>query len=222
VRGEAQHERYPLLVLSPDDPAAAVYLEEDRSGRFARSPLAASRTATLLWALYDRRLERRIEACRLALEAEGAGAAPDYAATGPAWPPRSRAELLAELADAWGESSLGMRALAEANGARFVHFLQPNQHVPGSKAMGPDEIAIAIDGGEKFAPIIAAGYPFLRERGAALAERGVRFHDLSLVFEHVEEPLYVDNIGHVGPRGNEILADAMAAAIRADLGSAMP
>jgi len=199
------------------------YLTERRAelgARFAGSLLSESRTATLLWALYDRRLERRVEAVRAELAESAAGAKLDYAAAGPPWPTADRVALYGDLADLWMRSSLEMRALAEAGGAQFFHFLQPNQHVPGTKPMEPDEIDIAIAGGERFAPIIATGYPFLRERGARLVERGVRFHDLTRVFEDTREPVYVDNIGHVGHRGNEIIADAIAAALRDDLGSA--
>lgn len=198
------------------------YRTEQRSVWAARCARVPSYTVTLLWSLYDRHLERTIEARRRALQASKLAETLDYAATGPPWPPHTPPQLFAELADVWMESSAAMRALAEAKGARFFHFLQPNQHVPGSKPMGPDELAIAIEGGEVFAPHVALGYPLLRERGAALVAKGVRFHDLTRVFAATEEPVYVDNIGHVGPRGNEIIADAIAAALREDLAGAAP
>jgi hypothetical protein len=201
------------------------YVTDRRStlaARFANSPLSVSRTATLLWALYDRQLERTVEARRRALAEGEAERHLDYATTGPAWPPQAPPQLFDDLAAFWMESSLAMHALAVGKGAHFFHFLQPNQHLPGSKPMTGDEIAVAITGGESFAPHIARGYPLLRERGAELVARGVRFHDLTLVFEATHEPVYVDNIGHVGPRGNEIIADAIAARIRDDLAAAEP
>ena len=187
--------------------------------RLLGSPLGGSHAVQLAWALTDRALEARLEQQRLALDAERATQGKDYAATGPPWELRGDASFQ-ELASLWFESSLEMRALAEARGALFFHFLQPNQHVPDSKPMGAAERAVAIDGGEAFAPFVERGYRALRQRGGELDARGLRFHDLTRVFADVDEPLYVDNIGHVGPRGNALLASAMAAQIRADLSTA--
>ena len=199
------------------------YRNEQRSSWstwFTNSRLAASNTATLLWALFDRHLERTVEARRQALKSPESSRELEYTASGPRWRVLGVPALVSELADFWMESSFAMRALAEQNGARFFHFLQPNQHVPGSKPMTPEEVAVAIDGGESFAPFVEAGYPALRARGQRLVERGVQFHDLTLVFADTHEPVYVDNIGHVGGLGNEMIADAIAAALRVDLAPA--
>jgi hypothetical protein len=177
----------------------------------------------LLWALYDRNLEATIEARRVALDTQASeGAELDYTATGPQWPHRDPDALAADLAAFWLESSLQMRALAESKGAQFFHFLQPNQHVAGSKPMDAAERAIAIEGGEPFAPHVERGYRQLRERGAELDSRGVHFHDLTQIFAETTEPIYVDNIGHLGGLGNEMMAAAMADAIAADLAETPP
>lgn len=185
---------------------------------FLGSPFAKSRFAELLWALWDQREERALEAVRQRVAAgEGAAASTDYAAKGPTHARVDPDAFAAELATFWMESAREMRALAEGRGGRFFHFLQPNQHVPGSKPIGADEAEIALRGGEAFAPHVVRGYAALRERGRVLAGEGAQFHDMTQVFAEVEEPLYVDNIGHIGKRGNELLADAIAAAIRSDL-----
>jgi hypothetical protein len=184
--------------------------------RLLATPLRSSRAAQLVWALHDRLLESALERERLALDREGAARGKDFAATGPAWRGDDDA-LVAELASFWFECSLEMRALAEARGALFFHFLQPNQHVPGSKAIDAAEHDVAIRGGEAFAPYVARGYERLRARGAELRTRGSRFHDLTQIYADVSEQIYVDNIGHVGSRGNELMAAAIAEAIRSDL-----
>ena len=74
----------------------------------------------------------------------------------------------------------------------------------------------------RFAPHVAIGYPRLRERGVELVARGVRFHDLTQIFADTHEPIYADNIGHVGARGNQMIADAIAAALRKDLATTAP
>lgn len=189
---------------------------EQWAQRVLGSPLRHSRFVQLVWSLYDRALEVQLEAQRVALDTERATKGKDFAATGPPWRGDEDA-LVRELASLWFESSLEMRALAEARGTLFFHFLQPNQHVPGSKPIDADEAAVAIRGGEAFAPYAERGYRLLRERGAELRVRGVRYHDLTQIYANVQEPIYVDNIGHVGARGNGLMAAAMAKAIAADL-----
>ncbi len=201
------------------------YLKERRAEWIARlleSPLRHSHSVELLWALYDRSLETTIEAKRVGLDTHRSDAQRDYTATGPQWPHGSEDALAADLAAFWFEASLQMRALTEAKAGRFFHFLQPNQHVPGSKPMGADEQAVAIRGGEAFAPHAMRGYRFLRERGAELAARGVHFHDLTQLFAETAEPIYIDNIGHLGRKGNEMMAAAMAARIATDLAGSAP
>jgi hypothetical protein len=201
------------------------YLKERRADGMARllaSPLRHSHGVELLWALYDRSLESTIETKRLALDTHKSDAQRDYTATGPQWPHGSDDALSADLAAFWFEASLQMRALAEAKGAHFFHFLQPNQHVPGSKPMGAAEQAVAIRGGEAFAPHATRGYQFLLERGAELAAQGVHFHDLTQLFAATTEPIYIDNIGHLGRKGNQMMAAAMAGQIAKDLARTAP
>ena len=201
------------------------YLKERRADGMAHllaSPLRYSQTVELLWALYDRNLETTIEAKRVELDTHKSDAQRDYTATGPQWPHGSDDALSADLAAFWFETSLQMRALTEAKGAHFFHFLQPNQHVPGSKPMDNAEQAVAIRGGEAFAPYATRGYRFLRERGAQLAAQGVHFHDLTQLFAETTEPIYIDNIGHLGGKGNEMMAAAMAAQIAKDLAGTAP
>jgi len=112
-----------------------------------------------------------------------------------------------------------MHALCEANGIRFFHFLQPNQYVAGSKPMEAGERMRAVNPANPYAHFASVGYPLLRGAGSELRSAGVNFHDLTLVFENVREPVYIDDCCHVGPRGDELIADAMAAAILGDLAS---
>ena len=185
----------------------------------AHSRLRYSPTAALVFSLYDRSVEEALAAGRAEL-AYGRSEQPlDYLATGPRY---DAAGLYADLVYAWAEGSISMNALAREDGFRFFHFLQPNQHVPRSKPMSPEEVAVAIRGGDVFAPHVEKGYPLLREKGEELRRRGVAFHDLTLLFADIREPLYVDNCCHVGKRGNELMADAIAAAIRDDLDRSPP
>ena len=57
---------------------------------------------------------------------------------------------------------------------------------------------------------IARGYPLLVRAGNELLEGGVDFHDLTMLFADVEEPIYADQFCHYNARGNDILARAVA------------
>ncbi len=196
----------------------ATYLRERRGrwGRWLERPvLRWSAAAGLLWTLADDRLERRLAVLERAFVEE----APDPGGWRIAPPPPSTAEpqaLAREQAMIWRESSLQMDRLARANGLRYVHFLQPNQYVRGSKPMGERERAIAVLRHSPFERWVARVYPHLAAGGAELRKEGVAFFDLTRVFADVASPVYTDNCCHFSPDGYRILGAAMAEAIAGD------
>jgi hypothetical protein len=182
------------------------------------SPLRRSRTVWLAWFALDRWLASELAERRMALQSEPVREQLDYVATGPRWFTPNEASLYRDLVSTWQESSFQMRALCEAYGVRFYHFLQPNQHLPGSKPMGRDERAVAVTPGHPYIRHVEEAYPLLREAGEDLRRRGVRFHDLTQIFSNVSEPVYRDDCCHLGVRGNELLARAIAGAMLQDAG----
>ncbi|MFN7971183.1 MAG: hypothetical protein U0166_02360 [Acidobacteriota bacterium] len=176
----------------------------------SRPPLSWSFTFGLIWRRWDGVLGRRIDALQLETLAHlDAGR-------------RSRPPtpgVLAEAVKIWANSSIQLHRLCEANGIRYYHFLQPNLNV-GGKPLAAEEIALIGDGSHPYRTHAIRGYPLLRAEGPRLLAAGVRFTDLTNVFEAVREPLYVDACCHLGPRGNELLADAIADAIVADVSGA--
>ena len=184
---------------------------------FSVFPLRVSTAANAVYLALDRRLERGQGATDAALVTVPAGAAP--AGKRPA---SDEDHVYEELAALWQRSSLQLARLVEAGGARYYHFLQPNQYVPGSKPMGAAERAVSIADGHRYRRAVELGYPRLRRAGAALAGEGVRFADLSGAFVDHPEPIYFDSCCHVNERGNAILAELMFDAIRRDSLPAAP
>ncbi|MGH9465191.1 MAG: hypothetical protein ACRD0X_06055, partial [Thermoanaerobaculia bacterium] len=139
-------------------------------------------------------------------------------------PPRPAAggtrAAVEELAAVWRQSSLQMSALARANGARYFHFLQPNQYVAGSKPMAEAERRIALAERSPSQRWVARVYPRLIAGVAELRAADVAAFDLTRIFAAVEEPLYTDNCCHFSDRGYRILGRAMADAIAAEWGEA--
>jgi hypothetical protein len=195
-----------------------VQLEQRRAAlaeAFSTWPWRHLNAANFLYAVVDRDLDRRVTETDNALLGEDEKGGASAVATGPRMSFASDAEMVTYLVDLWQRGSRLLDGVARLSGARYYHFLQPNQYVPGSKPIGPTEAAVASN--TQYRQIVAAGYPLLQRAGEALTVEGVRFVDLSRVFARHSEPLYVDSCCHVGARGNTIVADVMFETIRRDL-----
>jgi len=182
---------------------------------FSAWPWRLSNMANVIYLALDRRLEQR----QAATDRELLGAPADGSTipSGPRMTFASDREMYQHLAELWQRSSLQLARLAEANGIRYYHFLQPNQYLAGAKPMGAAERAQALVAGHPYQRAVESGYPLLQRAGRILEERGVRFTDLTAVFGGRPEPIYFDSCCHVNEHGNAILADQMFQAIRRDL-----
>jgi hypothetical protein len=131
---------------------------------------------------------------------------------GPEWATAkaSEGEVYRQLALHWSRSSRAMANLCAGAGMQYLHFLQPNQYLPGSKPMGAEERRQALDPASPYVGSVPAGYPQLRAYGEELAGEGVAFRDLSMLFSDIDEVLYSDTCCHLNARGNELLAKEVA------------
>jgi len=173
------------------------------------SPLFPSFGYRLLWAARDRAIARDLGTSNLELRA--AQAPQDVVALGPRRFPEEQST--AELALIWRLASEQLAHLAAANGFEYLHALQPNQYVAGSKPFSPEEVAQYLDPSHIYGRYAAAGYEALQAEVPSLVESGVRFADLTLVFADVEETVYADDCCHFNERGYELIARALARAL---------
>ena len=120
------------------------------------------------------------------------------------------------IVDIWQRSSLSMRAISEQTGAQYLHFVQPNQYVEGSKPMGAREAKIARDERLHWSRGVATGYPLLAERFERMRAEGVDLRDLTLLFADTEDVIFIDNCCHLNQRGLEMVAREIASAIDPD------
>lgn len=123
------------------------------------------------------------------------------------------------IADLWERSSLAMSALAREEGVLYLHLLQPNQYLKGSKRLTAEERQVAYDPGHPWSRAVGRGYPHLRRRAAHLSRAGVRFHDLTGVFRESRETLYQDTCCHFNARGGQILGAEVARLIDESIAS---
>jgi hypothetical protein len=183
--------------------------------RLSNSVWRYSVIANLIWAYRNKRYERKIlgnEEYFIHYRAELSRTL-FYVATGPEYHYQDSDTLHRDLARVWSKSSLQMNYVSQSIGAKYFHFLQPNQYVPGSKPMGDEETAVARLDDHPYRRSVEQGYPKLQAEGEWLLDNGVAFYDLTLIFKDHNEPLYRDACCHVTARGYEIvnarIADAM-------------
>jgi hypothetical protein len=123
------------------------------------------------------------------------------------------APMAGQLADLWARSSRLMHDLCKSKGMLYLHFLQPNQYLPESKPLTPEEMATAFDPDHPYRPGVIEGYPLLKAAGQTLHQEGVAFTDLTMLFADCHETVYSDRCCHFNQRGNEIVAAAIAAEV---------
>jgi hypothetical protein len=184
--------------------------------QFSRPLWRYSPLANVVWVLLDRRLAHRAAQAIDAFHA-AAPPGPSYAVTGPRRQFATSQERHEFLVKTWADSSVVMDRICKGYGMHYFHFLQPNQYVPGTKPILDAERKIAIYEGQTYRRGVEHGYPMLINAGETLRKKGVAFHDLTRIFAGHPEPLYIDNCCHYNQAGYEIMAEAIARAIRSDL-----
>lgn len=190
--------------------------QEEWARRFRSSRLYLSPTLSLVWQYRDRALARRIFELSGALQAAGRDSS-SYVSHGPAYEDRGEAALYADLVACWERSSVQMRDVAVGSGARYYHYLQPNQYDPGSKVLSAEERRIAVTPGHPYAKSVPQGYPLLRAGGGRLKAAGIAFTDLTQVFSSVPESIYVDDCCHVNGEGYALIAGIIYADLARDI-----
>lgn len=221
---QGAHPLFPMnwsmVSLDVPDPelrrhlGALEYLKGERQRKaadFAASFGRASPLARLWWKRQDQRLEAQIGQHAWALQQFDAEA-PPFFVRGPERDHVPTEELLPRLVSVWQEGSRHLNAICAARDIVYLHVLQPNQYDPDSKPLSALERETAYDAEGPYRPVIEAGYPMLREAGAALRDEGILFVDLSDVFAETTATLYKDNCCHFNAEGNRLVAGAIGRA----------
>ena len=202
-------EAYRLLELRA--------LRQEAARAMLDSPLRLSPTRNLLWKIRDSYLSHKLIALSGALFDKERHQGRSFTTAGPPQLYRGDKEMFRYLAELWGNSSRQLDFLCRANHIAYVHLLQPNQYVPDSKKLGPEEQSIAISDEHCYGFAVRQGYPDLLREGANLRAEGVDFHDLTKLFAAFANPIYVDTCCHYNQKGNDLLAEAVAEAMLAHL-----
>jgi len=198
------------------------YLSQKRKEYAAivqKSSLRYSHTALFLWRALDQNLENKVARRMDRLISLKPDWEEESTIRGPAETYETEDEMIRELADIWFRSSLLLDAVSRSQRMTYVHILQPNQYVPGSKVIRTEEQEVAMEGAPHIKKWIQAGYPVLRDRGAQLHDRGIHFYDFTMIFENISESLYRDNCCHLNKKGSLLLAEQLADVVAAEYGN---
>lgn len=135
-----------------------------------------------------------------------------YAVTGPTFD-YSQQDSVERVVQIWSNSSKQMHDLAAGNGALYLHILQPNQYISGSKPLSPEERSNAIVDDQYRVATIQNGYELLREQVKTLRSHSVHALDATSVYHNHPETLYIDDCCHVNALGYALFADFVSQAI---------
>lgn len=134
----------------------------------------------------------------------------DAAVSGPEFD-KSSAAVIDTSIRAWTAGSRMIRAVCDADGILYFHFLQPTLHDPEGKVMTAHEKEVG-SAPESYLTGVHMGYPLLRKAGGELKSGGENYYDLTGIFKGNANEIYIDNC-HFGEEGNKIMARAIAVAI---------
>jgi hypothetical protein len=104
-----------------------------------------------------------------------------------------------------------MRDMLAAQGAQYLHVLQPNQYFT-QRVFSDEEARVARSEGQPFRTAVEAGYPVLARSAAALVDKE-EFLDATTAFDGERNAVYNDDCCHYTDRGYEILAETIAARV---------
>lgn len=172
---------------------------------FAWSPLR-----NLIWKLQDVRVQMQLNELAQQLIAHERRSGRGFAVDGPAEDDLSDDAADAQVVALWQRSSRQLHHLCQGNGIQYLHCLQPNQYLAGSKPLSDYEKKEYFDPEQCSARAVNRLYPELITSGKQLRSDGIAFHDLTQLFNDIDETIYADYYCHYNNRGNELLAEAVA------------
>jgi hypothetical protein len=182
---------------------------------FRNSPLS-----NLLWKLAQAHYNNQLSLVNQAIEMSGQQSSEHrdfrYQAMGPDYDFTTWENLHQYGVDMWATSSHLMHAIAKANTAKYVHFLQPNQYIQGSKpVMSEQERKIALIAAHQggYGNLYRKIYPLIQKKIPWLEQQGIEFHDLSYLYKDVERDIYRDNCCHVNSLGYNMMVEKIVETI---------
>ncbi|RLD70381.1 MAG: hypothetical protein DRI87_08435 [Bacteroidetes bacterium] len=188
--------------------------QEDLTRFFVTNRLYYSNFALLFWSILNNNKQVALFETDTRLRDAVNQSKTDYQSTGPEYIFTDTTGFFTEQVELWERASILMAGTAYTTGFSYFHFLQPNQYFKGSKKLTKLELETAFEA-DTFAykTAVRKAYPLLVEHGKLLKNKGVRFHDLTMMFKNEKRSVYNDKCCHFNELGYNQIADSISAAI---------
>ncbi len=164
----------------------------------------------ITWRGRDRQLEDAIEDLDKDVRKSRPRKRKEFLRRGPDLGFNDGSAIYPAIARHWRDCSILMKSLCDARGILYLHFLQPNQYFDTGRSLTDEEKRIAFMEDHAYRQGVVEGYPLLREEAASLLAAGVRFNDLTSIYDGVGETLYIDTCCHTNREGYEIIAGVVS------------
>jgi hypothetical protein len=132
-----------------------------------------------------------------------------YEALGPDYEFTDWENLYSYSVQIWANSSKLVNSIATGGGAKYFHFLQPNQYIEGSKPMSAHERGIALMKQGGYGYFYKQAHRHIVDKAQWLIDQGVSYHDLTNLYQDVEDVIYIDNCCHVNAKGSRLMVEKM-------------
>ncbi len=174
-----------------------------------KSPFRFLPSYQLLWFHRENQLQSELIDLEVDLKTRGDERQRAFVHSGPHPISKDWKAAMQESVRIWKQASLQMHHICEANHILYVHAIQPNQYDTGSKPLSEEEQEECYSAELEYGHAVKEGYPILRQEAEALRSQGVHVFDLTQVFSHSTQTLYIDPFCHVNHHGSEMLAEAL-------------
>ncbi|NNC98981.1 MAG: hypothetical protein HKN85_02240 [Gammaproteobacteria bacterium] len=171
-----------------------------------------SAAANLIWELRNTRIKRAVaatEVTAMTYEGEEKKIVGRLEAAGPRFNRQDYMDTIHQSIAFWSSASRSMQGVADQHGFRYLHVLQPNQYLEGSKPMSEQERLVAVVPNHPYSRSATASYPLLVEAGEDLKLNGLNFLDLTSIFNDNDEVLYRDGCCHLNEAGYDYIVEAI-------------
>lgn len=205
-----------LNAVSPTQNADALQLltyrgqRQRMARRLQGSVFRHSYLALLIWSLRDQSLAGSLADLEVQVGREKREEGRGMTRDGPRNSAKSLAEVQGEAIELWKTSSMQLSRLCRGSGILYLHVLQPNQYLPGSKPLSAIEREKMLMEEQSYGEMVKTYYPRMIEEGAALQAAGVEFLDLTGLFRETTEQVYVDPFCHFNEFGVQRIGAAIA------------
>lgn len=183
---------------------------------FSHSPLRQSIASLILWHYIDTIYERSLGEKNGQLKKSLNKLSTSYQTTGPALSVSDDTAFFSYASDVWYNSSQQMAKISKENNMLYIHLLQPNQYLKGSKKLSEEEMKTAYieDSQDRFyKTAVTKGYPLLIKKSNDFISSQVHFINTTELYKELSQTIYVDTCCHVNQIGNDMLANTIAKGI---------